>query len=115
MFTILLYHTVGLLGPVVTLSSQYNAATSTVQIIWSPPPALTVPLATTPERFYCVQAMYGDMMESSGCDGNMNNETSYLLHNVMCGVDYTFTIIPINRIGNGTESSLLFPGILSLV
>ena len=115
MFTILLYisyHNVGRLGQVDALSSQYNAATSTVQIIWTPPPALTVPLANTPERFYCVQVMYGDMMESRGCDGSMNDETSYLLENVTCGVNYTFTIIPINRIGNGSGSSLLFPGVL---
>ena len=101
----------GLLGPVVNLTSEYNAATSNLNISWSPPAALTVPPATTPERFYCVQVMYGEMMESRGCDGSMNEETSYLLQNVGCGVNYTIAIVPVNRVGNGTESSVLLPGI----
>ena len=53
-------------------------------------------------------------MESTGCDGSINEETSYLLDSVMCGVNYTITIIPFNRIGNGTRSDLLFPGMSTL-
>ena len=99
----------------IDFSSQYNAATSSLNITWSPPRALTVPLATRPERFYCVQVINGDMMESTGCDNSsMNEETSYVQGNVMCGVNYTITIIPFNRLGNGIESSILIPGISSL-
>ena len=105
------YHSSGLLGPVVNLTSQYNAATSNLSITWIPPAALTVPPANTPERFYCVQVKSGDMKKSRGCDGSVNEETSYLLDDVTCGVSYAIIIIPFNRIGNGTRSDLLFPGI----
>ena len=108
------YRSSGFLGPVVILTSQYNAATSNLNIIWSPPPALTVPPATTPERFYCVQVIYGEMMESRGCDDSMNEEISYLLDSVTCGVNYTIIIIPFNRIGNGTGLDLQFPGMSTL-
>ena len=105
------YCSSGRLGAVVKLTSQYDAATSNVNISWSPPAALTVPPATTPERFYCVQVIYGEMMESTGCDGSMNEETSYLLNNVMRGVNYTITIIPIS---NGTGLDLQFPDMSAL-
>ena len=108
------YCSSGRLGAVVNLTSEYDAATSNLNISWSPPAALTVPPATTPERFYCVQVIYGEMMESTGCDDSINEETSYLLNNVMCGVNYTITIIPSNRISNGTGLDLQFPGMSAL-
>lgn len=103
----------GVPGPVEDFGSQYNVVDSTANILWSPPPALTIPPADRPEIFYCVQIVIdGSNAESRGCNrtGDKNEDTSIMWQNIMCGVNYDITVIPFNRLGDGPARTLEFPG-----
>ena len=108
---------VGILDPVLELAGQYNVIDSSVNISWLPPPALAVFPAAMPERFYCVEVINQtspsmSVIDSIGCDQttNQSDETSFLLTNVVCGTNYAITVTSFNRIGDGGQSTVLFPG-----
>ena len=67
-------------------------------------------------RFYCVEvvnqaATTMSTIQSIGCNRSedRNEETSVVLENIVCGVNY-ITITPFNIVGDGHQSSTLFPG-----
>ncbi len=93
--------------------SIYNEISSTITISWTPPSAITIPPASTPERFYCVQIVTGTETVSRGCDRSvdMNEDTSFVLSDVTCGVNYNITVIPFSRLGDGPARMVEFPGI----
>ena len=92
-----------------------NSAYSTVRtltISWTAPPAIPIPPATEPEIFYCVEINNGTATESIGCNRtrDMNEETSVMISDIVCGVNVSVTITPFNRVGDGQNSMVLFPG-----
>jgi len=74
--------------------------------------AITFSPATRPEIFYCVEINKGTTTEFMGCNrtGDMNEETSVVISDIVCGVNYDITITPFNRVGDGVNSIALFPG-----
>ena len=81
----------GLPGPVDNLSSDYDAATSTVSISWSPPPALTVTGESGPMTYNCVEVVNQTgttrtTIQSIGCHRreDRNEETRVKLGNIVC-------------------------------
>ena len=95
-----------------SLNSEYSAVDSTLHISWTAPPAITIPPVTRPEIFYCVEISNGTA-ESIGCNRtrDMNEETSVIISDIVCGVNYDVTITPFNRVGDGVNSTVSFPGI----
>ena len=68
-------------------------------------------------RFYCVEvvnqtAATMTTIHSIGCNRreDRNEETSVMLGNIVCGVNYRITITPFNVLGDGRQSSTLLPG-----
>ena len=102
----------GLLDAVGNLNSVFSAVDRTLNISWTAPPAITIPQATRPEIFYCVEINNGTATESIGCNrtGDMNEETSVIVSDIVCGVNYDVTLTPFNRVGDGVNSTVLFPG-----
>ena len=102
----------GLLEVVGNLNSVFSAIDRTLNISWTAPPAITIPQATRPERFYCVEINNGTATESIGCSrtGDMNEETSVIISDIVCGVNVSVTITPFNRVGDGVYSTVLFLG-----
>ena len=98
-----------------SLNSEYSAVDGTFNVSWTAPPAIVIPPATTPERFYCVEISNGTGTESISCNrtGDMNNETSVIISDIVCGVNYNVTVTPFNRVGAGEASSVSFPGMTS--
>jgi len=68
--------------------------------------------ATRPEIFYCVEINNGTAIASIGCNrtGERNEETSVVISDIVCRVNYVITITPFNRVGDGVNSTLSFPG-----
>ena len=104
--------TVGILNEVVNLKSEHSSVDRTLNISWTAPPAITIRPATRPEIFYCVKINNGTVTGSIGCNrtGDMNEETSVIISDIVCGVNYDVTITPFNRVGDGVISTILFPG-----
>ena len=94
------------------LNSVFSAVDRTLNISWTAPPAITIPPATRPEIFYCVEINNGTATESIGCNraGDMNEETSVIISDIVCGVNYNIIITPFNRVGDGVNSNVFFPG-----
>ena len=94
------------------LNSVFSAVDRTLNISWTAPPAITIPPATRPEIFYCVEINNGTATESIGCNrpGGMNEETSVKISDIVCGVNYDVTITPFNSVGDGVNSDVSFPG-----
>ena len=94
------------------LNSVFSAVDRTLNISWTAPPAITIPPATRPEIFYCVEINNGTATESIGCNrtGNMNEETSVTISDIVDEGNYDVIIIPFNRVGDGVNSTILFPG-----
>ena len=94
------------------LNSVFSAVTGTLNISWTAPPAIAIPQATRPEIFYCVEINNGTATESIGCNrtGDMNEETSVIISDIVCGVNYDVIITPFNRVGDGVNSNVSFPG-----
>ena len=68
-------------------------------------------------RFYCVEvvnqtAATMTTIQSIGCNRSedRNEETSVMLENIVCGVNYKITITPFNVVGDGRQSRNLRPG-----
>ena len=68
-------------------------------------------------RYYCVEvvnqtAATMTTIWSIGCNRreDRNEETSVMLGNIVCGVNYRIIITPFNVLGDGRQSSTLFPG-----
>ena len=97
------------------MNSVFSAVDRTLNISWTAPPAITIPPATRPEIFYCVEINNGTATESIGCNrtGDMNEETSVIISDIVCGVNYDVTTTPFNRVGDGVISTLIFPGMLA--
>ena len=97
------------------MKSVFNIVDRTLNISWTDPPAITIPPATRPEILYCVEINNGTVTESIGCNrlGDMNEETSVIISDIVCGVNYNVTITPFNRVGNGVNSNVSFPGVTS--
>ena len=95
------------------MNSEYSAVDRTLTISWTAPPAITIPQAAGPEIFYCVEINNGTATESIGCNRteDMNEETSVIISDIVCGVNYDVTITPFNRVGDGVNSNVSFPGI----
>ena len=91
---------------------MYSSVNRTLNISWTAPPAITIPPTTRPEIFYCVEINNGTATESMGCSrtGDMNEETSVIISDIVCGVNYDVTITPFNRVGDGVNSNVSFPG-----
>ena len=94
------------------MNSVFSAVDRILHISWTAPPAITIPQATRPEIFYCVEINNGTTTESIGCNrtGDMNEETSVIISGYVCGVNYDVTITPFNRVGDGVNSNMSFPG-----
>ena len=94
------------------LNSVFSAVDRTLNISWTVPPAITIPQATRPEIFYCVDISNGTATESMGCNrtGDINGETSVIIYDIVCGVNCDVTIIPFNRVGDGVNSNVSFTG-----
>ena len=104
---------IGTLDAVGNLNSVFSAVDRTFSISWTAPPAISIPPATRPEIFYCVEINNGTATESIGCNrtGGMNEETSVIISDIVCGVNYDVNITPFNRVGDGVNSNVFFPGI----
>ena len=72
----------------------------------------TVPFLPAPETFYCVEINNGPAAESIGCNRTrgMNEETSVIISDIVCGVNYDVTITSFKRVGDGENSNVSFPG-----
>ncbi len=94
------------------MNSIYNEVSSSINISWTPPPAITIPPASRPERFYCTQIVTGTETISRGCNRSeeINEDISFVLSNIMCGVNYNITVIPFNRLGDGAARLVELPG-----
>ncbi len=94
------------------MKSIYNEISNSINISWIPPPAITIPPASRPERFYCVQIVTGTETISRGCNRSeeMNEDTSFGLSDIMCGVNYDISVIPFNRLGDGQVRLVELPG-----
>ena len=95
------------------LNSVFSTVDRTLTISWTAPLAITISPASRPEIFYCVEINNGTATESTGCNrtGDMNEETSVIISDIVCGVNYDVTITPFNRVGDGVNSNVSFPGI----
>ena len=93
------------------LNSILSAVDRTLTISWTAPPAITIHPATRTEIFYCVEINNGTANVSIGCNrtGDMNEETSVIISDIVCGVSYDVTITPFNRVVDGVKSNVLFP------
>ena len=51
-------------------------------------------------------------IQSIGCNRSedRNEETSVIIDNIVCGVNYRITITPFNVVDDGRQSSTLLPG-----
>ena len=107
-----LHIVVGTLKQVRISNSEYHAVDRSFSISWTAPPAISVPPATGPEIFYCVGISNATATESIGCNrtGDMNEETSVIISDIVCGMNYNVTINPFNRVGDGEASNVSFPG-----
>ena len=49
---------------------------------------------------------------SVGCNrpGDVNEETSVIISDIVCGVNNDVTITPFNSVGDGVNSNVSFPG-----
>ena len=96
------------------LNSVYNSVDRTLNISWTAPPSMVIFPASRPEIFYCVEINNGTATESIGCNrtGDMNAETSVIISDNVCGVNYDVTITPFNRVGDGVISTVIFPSML---
>ncbi len=94
------------------MDSIYNEISNSINISWTPPPAITITPASSPERFYCVQIVTGTETISRGCNRSeeMNEDTSFELSDITCGVNYDITVIPFNRLGDGQVRLVELPG-----
>ena len=103
---------VGTLNQIRISNSEYHAVDRSFSISWTAPPAITIPPATGPEIFYCVEISNGTATESIGCNrtGDMNEETSVIISDIVCRVNYDVAITPFNRVGDGVNSIAFFPG-----
>ena len=101
----------GILDQVGTFNSKHNIMDRTLNISWTAPTAVTILPATRPEIFYCVEINSGTATESIGCNraGDMNEETSVIISDIVCGANYEVIIIPFNRVGDGVNSTVTFP------
>ena len=94
------------------MKPTYSALDRTFSISWTAPPAITIPPATRPEILYCAEINNGTATESIACNrtGDTNEETSVIIPDIVCGVNYDVTITPFNRVGDGLDSNVSFPG-----
>ena len=108
------YPFAGILDEVGNLKSVYSSVDRTLNISWTAPPAITIPPAIRPEIFYCVEINNGTATESIDCNrtGDINEETSVIISDIVCGVNYDVTITPFNRVGDGVMSTVIFPSML---
>ena len=104
----------GTLDEVGNLNSVYSSADRMLNISWTAPPAITIRPASRPEIFYCVEINNGTAIESIGCNrtGHMIEETSVVISDIVCGVNYDVTITPFNRVGDGVIATVIFPSML---
>ncbi len=103
---------VGALGPVTELRSIYNVMDNTINIFWTPPTAITVPPALTPEIFYCIQISNGTETEQIACNKSVdrNSNISITVKDIMCQTHYNVMVTPFNRRGGNSPTTLELPG-----
>ncbi len=95
---------VGLLPAVVSLTATPILLNSIISLTWTPPFSLDIP-GVDPDITYCVGVVNStsSLVIHSQC-GITDTQYNYT-NNTECDT-YTFTVTPVNIVGNGTSASV---------
>ncbi len=105
---VIMFHIVGFLPAVGSLNATLTPMDSIISLTWTPPFSLNISNVDPDVTGYCVGVV---------------NSTSSLVIDSQCGItdtqynytvsprstpcdNYTFTVTPVNRVGNGTSASV---------
>ena len=101
------YHHTGLLDDVENLTVEFED--SSFNISWDPPFSYIVP-RVNPLITYCINITDSSSGEVVVSECGISVTHYSFQHDYDPCVEYTVTVIPVNRVGNGMSAQTYFPG-----